>query len=72
MAAEFIIAPEAEQDFAEAYIWYEGRLGRGVSELRRCVYCSDLPHARDACSYPRGLSLGVGAPLSIGGLLRVC
>lgn len=25
MAAELIIAPEAEQDIAEAYAWYEGR-----------------------------------------------
>jgi hypothetical protein len=25
MAAELIIAPEAEQDIAEAYDWYESR-----------------------------------------------
>jgi plasmid stabilization system protein ParE len=25
MAAELVIAPEAEQDIAEAYAWYEGR-----------------------------------------------
>jgi hypothetical protein len=25
MAADLIIAPEAEQDLAEAYLWYEGR-----------------------------------------------
>jgi hypothetical protein len=31
MAAELVIAPEAEQDIADAYGWYEGRragLGR--------------------------------------------
>jgi len=25
MAAELVIAPEAEQDLAEAYAWYESR-----------------------------------------------
>jgi plasmid stabilization system protein ParE len=25
MAAELVIAPEAELDIAEAYVWYEGR-----------------------------------------------
>ena len=25
MAADLIFAPEAEQDVAEAYAWYEGR-----------------------------------------------
>jgi hypothetical protein len=25
MAVEMVIAPEAQQDIAEAYIWYEGR-----------------------------------------------
>jgi len=25
MAVELIIAPEVEQDFAEAYAWYEAR-----------------------------------------------
>jgi plasmid stabilization system protein ParE len=25
MAAELVFAPEAEQDIAEAYVWYEGR-----------------------------------------------
>jgi hypothetical protein len=31
MAAELIIAPEAEQGSAEAYAWYEGR-GIGFGE----------------------------------------
>jgi len=55
MAAELIIAPEVEQDLAEAYAWYEGAAGglrRRVFELRRCVYGSDLPHARDARRRP--------------------
>lgn len=41
MAAEGIVAPEAEQDVAEAHAWYESRrigLGKGILELRRCVY----------------------------------
>lgn len=37
MAAELILAPEAEQDIAEAYGWYEGRrLGLGEDFLS-CV-----------------------------------
>jgi len=37
MAADLIIAPEAEQDLAEAYAWYEGRrVGLG-EELLSCV-----------------------------------
>jgi hypothetical protein len=28
MVAELIIAPEAEQDIAEAYAWYESRRAR--------------------------------------------
>ncbi len=31
MAAELIIAPEAEQDLAETYAWYEGRRTGGRS-----------------------------------------
>lgn len=34
MAAELILAPEAEQDIAEAYAWYEGRrIGLGEEFL---------------------------------------
>jgi hypothetical protein len=37
MAAELIIVPEAEQDLAEAYAWYEGRqIGLGEESLS-CV-----------------------------------
>jgi plasmid stabilization system protein ParE len=37
MAAELIIAPEAEQDLADAYAWYEGRrLGLG-EEFLSCI-----------------------------------
>ena len=37
MAAELIIAPEAEEDLAEAYGWYEGqRIGLG-EEFLGCV-----------------------------------
>ena len=37
MAAELIIAPEAEQDVAEAYAWYDRRrLGLG-EEFLSCV-----------------------------------
>jgi plasmid stabilization system protein ParE len=37
MAAEFIIAPEAEQDIAEAYAWYEGRRTGLGEEFLSCV-----------------------------------
>jgi len=37
MADELIIAPEAEQDLAEAYAWYEGRrIGLG-EEVLSCI-----------------------------------
>jgi hypothetical protein len=38
MAVELTIAPEAELDLAEAYVWYEGRRagGGGVPERGRC------------------------------------
>ena len=41
MAAELIIAPEAEQDLADAYAWYETRRSGLGEELLTCV---------DACS----------------------
>jgi hypothetical protein len=37
MAAELIIAPEAEQDLAEAYAWYEDRRPGLGEELLSCV-----------------------------------
>lgn len=40
MAAELIIAPEAEHDVGEAYHWYEGRqVGLGEDFLRRVDAC---------------------------------
>jgi len=37
MAAELIIASEAEQDIAEAYAWYEGRRTGLGEEYLSCV-----------------------------------
>ncbi len=37
MAAELIMAPEAEQDIAEAYGWYEGRRAGLGEEFLGCV-----------------------------------
>ena len=37
MAAELILAPEAEQDVAEAYAWYEGRRPGLGEEFLSCV-----------------------------------
>ena len=37
MAAELIMAPEAEQDIAEAYAWYEGRRAGLGEEFLSCV-----------------------------------
>jgi plasmid stabilization system protein ParE len=40
MAAELILAPEAEQDIAEAYGWYESqRVGLGEEFLSRVDAC---------------------------------
>jgi plasmid stabilization system protein ParE len=40
MAAELVVAPEAEQDVAEAYAWYEGqRIGLGEDFLSRVEAC---------------------------------
>jgi hypothetical protein len=37
MAAEIIIAPEAEQDILEAYGWYEGRRTGLGEDFLSCV-----------------------------------
>jgi plasmid stabilization system protein ParE len=37
MAAELILAPEAEQDIAEAYAWYEGQRAGLGEEFLSCV-----------------------------------
>jgi plasmid stabilization system protein ParE len=40
MAAEPIVAPEAEQDIAEAYAWYESqRIGLGEDFMSRVDAC---------------------------------
>ena len=40
MAANLVIAPEAEQDIADAYAWYEGqRVGLGEEFLSRVDAC---------------------------------
>jgi hypothetical protein len=72
MAAELIVAPEAEQDLAQAYAWYEGRrIGLGedflscvdacIEAIRRTPEMHVLVHE----NYRRGF----GAPLSICRLL---
>jgi hypothetical protein len=50
MAAELIIAPEAEQDLAEAYAWYEGRrIGLGEEFLSGVDACKVFyEHPRSA------------------------
>jgi hypothetical protein len=62
MAAEFIIAPEAEQDIAEAYTWYEGRrTGLGEEFLSYVEACLEAirrtpeMHAIIHENYRRGL-----------------
>ena len=37
MAAELVVAPEAEQDLAEAYAWYEDRRPGLGEEFLSCV-----------------------------------
>jgi len=40
MAADLILAPEAEEDIAQAYAWYEGqRVGLGEDFLTRVDAC---------------------------------
>jgi plasmid stabilization system protein ParE len=52
MNAEVIFAPEAEQDIAEAYNWYEGRrVGLG-EEFLSCVDASIQKIRRDPNLYP--------------------
>ena len=38
MTAKLIIAPEAEQDLAETYAWYEGQRAGLGEEFLSCVY----------------------------------
>jgi len=62
MAAELIVAPEAEQDIAEAYAWYERqRVGLGEDFLSRVDACiqgicrAPQAHATVHENYRRGL-----------------
>jgi len=62
MAAEFIVAPEAEEDIAEAYAWYERqRVGLGEDFLSRVDACiqgicrAPQVHAIIHENYRRGL-----------------
>jgi len=62
MPAELVIAPEAEQDIVETYIWYEDRLTGLGEEFLRCVEaCLDAmcrtpaSHAVVHDHYRRGL-----------------
>jgi hypothetical protein len=73
MAAELITAPEAEDDIADAYAWYESRRPGLGEEFLSCVdACIEAilrtPQMRSGA---RELSPGVGAPLSLRGFLRV-
>jgi plasmid stabilization system protein ParE len=62
MAAELIVAPEAEQDMAEAYRWYESRRTGLGEEFLDCVdaciqaICrTPKMHAKIHENYRRGL-----------------
>jgi len=62
MAADLILAPEAEQDIAEAYAWYEARrVGLGEDFLTSVDACLQaIRRTPEACaavheSYRRGL-----------------
>jgi plasmid stabilization system protein ParE len=62
MAAELILAPEAEQDLTEAYNWHEGqRVGLGeeflgcVDACIQAICRTPEMHARIHADYRRGL-----------------
>jgi plasmid stabilization system protein ParE len=52
MAAELIIAPEAERDLAEAYAWYESRRSGLGEELLTCVDACIEAISRTPDMYP--------------------
>lgn len=52
MDAELIFAPEAEQDIAEAYNWYEGRRPGLGEEFLGCVDARVHKICRDPKLYP--------------------
>jgi plasmid stabilization system protein ParE len=62
MAASLILAPEAEQDLAEAFAWYEAQRPGLGEELLRCIEAcieairrTPLMHPMVHESYRRGL-----------------
>ena len=51
MAVELVIAPEAELDITEAYIWYEGRRsGLGEEFLSSVDACLEVSGAGPRCT----------------------
>jgi plasmid stabilization system protein ParE len=52
MAARLIIAPEAEQDLADAYAWYEGRRSGLGEEFLTCVDASIAAISRTPEMHP--------------------
>src|SRR5688572_19590145 len=74
MAAELIMAPEAEADLDEAYSLVRGaayRPGRRFPWLRRCLHPGDLPNTSDARGGSRELSARAGPTVPLRCLLRV-
>lgn len=74
MAAEPVVSPEAEDDLAAAYDWYEqtaGRTGGRVPRSRRCLHRADRADAGDARENPQELSQSIGSAISVSGILRI-
>lgn len=72
MAADLIIAPEAEQDLAEGYLWYEGqRPGLGedfltsVDAVFQAIRRNPEMYAIVHGAYRRGLCGGFPMPCSM-------
>ncbi len=72
MAAELVIAPEAEQDLADAYAWYENRRPGPGEEFLTCIDGCIEAIRRTQSMYSivhENYRPGVGAPLSVCSLL---
>jgi hypothetical protein len=68
MAADLLMAPEAEQDLAEAYAWYETQrngLGQEFLSWRRGVYRDYLPHTAHVPGCAQRIPTWLGAPVSL-------
>jgi len=73
MAAKLVVAPEAELDLADAYVWYESRriglgeefLGSVDAAIERICRPPDLP------SSSRDVSPGSDKAVPIGHFLRI-